>query len=302
MKKIVDELHTLRDMVRWGTTQLQKAQVYFGHGFDNAWDEALFLALHVLHLSSQDATKAADARLLIDEKIAIADLYQRRIDERKPAAYLVQEAWFADLAFYVNEKVIIPRSPMAELIEQQFVPYVDPDQVHAILDLCTGSGCIAIACARAFPEAEITGVDISPEALAIAEINRQRHQLTQSVQLLQSDLFSNIPQQARYDIIISNPPYVSHQELAELAPEYRHEPQLSLDGGHDGLALIRPMIEKAASFLTPNGILIVEVGNRANSLMEQFPHLPFLWLEFARGGHGVFLLTQQQLKEYANLS
>jgi len=303
----IQELRTLRDMVRWGATEFQKANLCFGHGFDNAWDEALFLALHALHLSPQEETKSADARLLTHERQEIADLYQRRITERKPVAYLTQEAWFAGLPFYVDEHVIIPRSPIAELIEQSFAAYIHEDEVTHILDLCTGSGCIAIACALAFPHAQVDAVDISKEALIIAEKNRHRHQVTDSVRLIQSDLFNrlrddHVSEEYVYNLIISNPPYVNAEEMAELAPEYRHEPELALKGGEDGLTLVARIIQEAPHFLAPHGILVVEIGNNAEALVEKFPQLPFLWLEFNRGGHGVFLLTKEQLEKHEDLS
>ncbi len=292
----IQELKTLRDIVRWGATEFSKAQLCFGHGIDSAWDEALLLARKILCLSPEDELKAADARLLAAEKQEIASLYQRRINERKPAAYLTQEAWFAGLPFYVDERVIIPRSPIAELIEQSFSPYLDHVAAPHILDLCTGSGCIAIACALAFEDAQVDAVDISANALAVAEKNVEQHGLTAVVKLIQSDLFQQLPN-ASYDLIVSNPPYVDAEDMANLPPEFHHEPVLALAAGQDGLSLVRQIIKEAPHFLAPQGVLVVEVGNSAAALIEQFPHLPFLWLEFNRGGHGVFLLTKEQLEE-----
>jgi ribosomal protein L3 glutamine methyltransferase len=296
----IQELKTLRDMVRWGATEFQKAQLFYGHGFDNAWDEALFLAASVLHLTPQEETKAADARLLSTEKQQIAALYQRRIAERKPVAYLTNEAWFAGLPFYVDERVIIPRSPIAELIEQGFAPYLDETEVLRVLDLCTGSGCIAIACALAFPEAMIYAVDISPDALNVAKKNVEKHQLQENIRLIQSNLLDQLALNANnfntFDLIVSNPPYVDAAEMANLAAEYRHEPTLALEAGENGLLLVERIIAEAPRFLAPGGILVVEVGNSAAALCARFPELPFLWLEFSRGGDGVFLLTKEQLE------
>lgn len=291
---VIQELHTFRDMVRWGATEFNKAKLTFGHGFDNAWDEALFLARKILHLSMDEETKAADARLLTVEKQAIAELYQRRIQQKIPSPYLVNEAWFAGLPFYVDQRVIIPRSPIAELIEVGFEPYLDPQRVTHILDLCTGSGCIAIACSMAFPDAQVDAVDISPDALAVAEKNIQLHQVEDRVRLWQADLFAPLPE-AAYDLIVSNPPYVSEEEMLHLPTEYSHEPTLALAAGIDGLAVVKRILKEVPRYLAPGGVLVVEVGNSAESLIAAFPDLPFLWLEFNRGGQGVFLLTKEQL-------
>lgn len=288
------ELQTLRDMVRWGASQFNAANLTFGHGIDNAWDEALFLARHVLHLTPAEDDKAADARLLVSERLHIAQLFQRRIAERKPAAYLTREAWFAGLPFYVDERVLIPRSPMAELIEHGFSPWLDETPITRVLDLCTGSGCIAIACALAFPDAEVDAVDICSEALEVARQNVERHGATHSVNLIHSDLFSGlIPR--NYDLIVSNPPYVNAEDMAQLPLEYHHEPVLALAAGEDGLDIVVRIINEAKHYLSPQGVLIVEVGNSAPALEARFPDLPLLWLEFKHGGHGVFVLTAEQL-------
>jgi len=282
-------------MVRWGASEFNAAGLFCGHGIDNAWDEALFLARHVLHLTPAEDTFAADARLLTAEKEKIAALFVRRIQERMPAAYLTGEAWFAGLPFYVDQRVIIPRSPTAELIEEGFSPWLDDVEVTNVLDLCTGSGCIAIACAMAFPGAQVDAIDISAEALVVAEKNIIRHHLVNEVQLRQSDLFTNVPLK-KYDLIISNPPYVAAEEMRNLPAEYLHEPALALGGGEDGLDLVAEILKQAPKYLAPHGILVVEVGNSAVSVESRFPDLPFVWLEFKRGGDGVFLLTAEQLQ------
>lgn len=288
------QLLTFRDMVRWGTSLFNAANLHFGHGHTNAWDEALVLVRHALHLSPAEDKYVVDARLLDSEREQIAALFHRRITERKPAAYLTHEAWFAGLPFYVDESVIIPRSPIAELIEQGFAPWIEDGFASPILDMCTGSGCIAIACAMHFPEAEIDAVDISKDALAVAQQNIERHHADQ-VRLIQSDLFKNVPKR-EYQVIICNPPYVDEQDMATLPAEYRHEPTLALSGGKDGLDLVAQILEQAAEYLAPEGILIVEVGNSAPAADKRFGNYPLTWLEFERGGSGVFLLTKEQLQ------
>ncbi|MFU8798255.1 MAG: 50S ribosomal protein L3 N(5)-glutamine methyltransferase, partial [Gammaproteobacteria bacterium] len=238
---------TLREYLYQITQQFEAAGLYYGHGTDNAWDEAMALMLHVL-----------DSRLTSEEQKKIKNLVQRRIEERKPVAYLTHEAWFAGLKLYVDERVLIPRSPLAELIEHRFSPWIQPEHVHHILDLCTGSGCIALACAQAFPDVAIDAVDISADALDVAKINRDKY--FPKVNLIQSDLFLHVGHK-KYDVIISNPPYVDAQDMADLPAEYRHEPALGLAAGQDGLDLVRTILKEAANYLTPNGILIVEVGN-----------------------------------------
>jgi ribosomal protein L3 glutamine methyltransferase len=282
-------------MVRFGASQFNAAGLYFGHGYTNAWDEALCLVRHALHLSPQEDKHVAEARLLMTERERIAALFQARIQTRKPAAYLTQEAWFAGLSFYVDERVIVPRSPIAELIEQQFSPYLPDRPITRILDLCTGSGCIAIACALHFPEASVDAVDISADALAVARMNVSRHQMDTQVQLIQSDLFQALPQQ-RYDMIVCNPPYVDAADMAALPAEYHHEPALALAGGQDGLDLVAQILKQAPDYLAPGGILIVEVGNSAAAAEIRFSNYPLIWLSFERGGAGVFLLSESQIQ------
>ncbi|HLB57450.1 MAG TPA: 50S ribosomal protein L3 N(5)-glutamine methyltransferase, partial [Gammaproteobacteria bacterium] len=230
------ELYTIRDFIRWAVSQFNEAGLFFGHGTDSAWDEAIALILPTLHLSHSINPAVLDARLTPKERETVNKLIHRRVEERIPVPYLTHEAWFAGLSFYVDERVLIPRSPIAELIENQFQPWIEPDTVDTILDLCTGSGCIAIACAKSFPESTVEASDISAEALAVAKINVLRHHLEDQVHLYQSDLFEQLPQQKekKYDIIVSNPPYVDAIDLAELPAEYRHEPSLGLAAGQDG--------------------------------------------------------------------
>lgn len=291
------ELKTIRDFIRFATSQFNEAGLYYGHGTDNSWDEAVALVLHSLHLPHDVDRGVLDANLTTKECSALLSLIEKRVTHRIPVPYLTHEAWFSGLSFYVDERVLIPRSPIAELIEQQFQPWIEEEQVHRILDLCTGSGCIAIACAYAFPDAEVDASDISPDALAVAKINVLRHAVEDRVNLLQSDLFTNLPKQ-KYDIIISNPPYVSTSEMVELPKEYTHEPSLGLVAGNEGLDVAINILRSASDYLQPHGLLIVEVGNSEVALSEMYANVPFTWLEFQRGGGGVFLLTAEQLREY----
>ncbi len=294
INEAITELRTIRDMLRWAVSRFNAAQLFYGHGTDNAWDEAVALVLHTLHLPLDVDPKIIDARLTQSERCAIAELISRRILDRVPAAYLTHKAWFAGLAFYVDERVLIPRSPIAELIEQQFSPWIESQDVNNILDLCTGSGCIAIACANYFPDAQVDAIDISKDALAVAKTNCDQHQVTEQVNLIESNLFEKINNK-KYDIIVSNPPYVAAAEMQALPKEYQHEPALGLAAGNDGLDIVKHILKQAKQHLTPHGILIVEVGNSEEALIKQFPDLPFTWLEFQRGDGGVFLLTAEQL-------
>jgi ribosomal protein L3 glutamine methyltransferase len=298
MEPIIDELHTLGDFIRWGASQFEKAELFFGHGTDNTIDEAIVLVSHVLHLPSEIPDILWHSRVVKSEKQEILKLFDRRIQERIPAAYLTDEAWFADIRFYVDQRVLIPRSPIAELIRQQFEPFIKVKQVGRMLDLCTGSGCIAIACAMlAFPHAMIDAVDLSNDALEVAQKNIKHYGLEQRVHAFHSDLFSALAGK-KYDLILCNPPYVDAQELRNMPAEYRHEPKLGLEAGTDGLFFVKKILRQAAEHLTDKGILIAEVGVSQTSLIEEYPMVPFLWLDFQQGGNGVFLLTVEQLRNY----
>lgn len=300
LEQIADQLSTIKDGIRWGASRFNEAGLCYGHGLSSALDEAVYLCLHALHLPHDFPVEYFDSRLTYDEKIKLLRLLELRIETRQPAAYLTHEAWFMGLKFYVNEHVLVPRSPIAELIEQQFEPWVESERVDSILDLCTGSGCIAIACAYAFDWADVDAVDISAHALQVAQDNVNAHDLEERVSLIESDLFAHVPPR-HYDIIVSNPPYVDAEDMADLADEYLHEPELGLAAGDDGLDLVIPMLQQAREFLTDQGILLVEVGNSQRALQQQFPQVAFNWLDFERGGHGVFLLTAQQLDDYADI-
>lgn len=288
------ELLTIRDYIRFATSLFNENVLFYGHGTESAWDEAIALVLHTLHLPHQILPHILDANLTQDEKERLYDLISRRIKERIPVPYLTHEAWFAGLPFYVDERVLIPRSPIAELIENQFEPWVDPLNLTNILDLCTGSGCIAIACASYLPDAMVDACDISDDALTVAKMNALRHHIEDHVTFYKSDLFKNIPPK-KYDLIVSNPPYVDAIEMAELPQEFHHEPKLALAGGQEGLDIVTDILAQAHAYLNPKGILIVEVGNSEAALIKKFPDMPFTWLEFERGGGGVFLLTKEQL-------
>ncbi|MBA2654876.1 MAG: 50S ribosomal protein L3 N(5)-glutamine methyltransferase [Gammaproteobacteria bacterium] len=296
LTQVSQELTTLRDYIRWGYSRFNAANLYYGHGTDNSWDEAVHLILSALHLPPDISPDLMSSTLTLVERRNLCELIFRRIDERIPAAYLTKEAWFAGLPFHVDERVIIPRSPLGELIEKGFSPWLDNHTPHHILDLCTGSGCIAIACAVEFAESQIDAVDISADALDVAKSNVVRHNLESQVNLIQSDLYQNV--KGKYDLIISNPPYVSHQEYDALPQEYSHEPSLALKANDDGLELAKRILKNAGEHLYSEGVLIVEVGNSQEALMENYPEVPFLWLDFERGGDGVFLLTAEQVKQY----
>lgn len=286
-------MKNLIDLVRLGESQFKKADLYFGHGTTCAWDEAAYLALFALKLSPTTPLETV-TELTVEQQQNITALFDKRINAGKPAAYLTHEAWFCGLPFYVDERVMIPRSPLAELIANEFSPWLSHSPLR-ILDLCTGSGCIAIACAHVFPETKITATDLSKDALAVANINIKKHNLENQLTLIQSDLFSAVPLQA-YDIIISNPPYVGHAEYQDLPKEYHFEPTLAFEGGdEDGLKLVNQMIQHAKQYLAPHGILVVEVGNSQAALIKRYPHLPFVWLEFEHGEAEIFLLTAAQL-------
>ena len=276
------------------TRQLQRAHLHYGHGTDKARDDAAALVWHALKLPSRPTAARLRRGATAPQLATLGALVARRIGERVPVVYLTRRCWFAGLEFYVDERVLIPRSPLAELIERGFAPWADAARVRRVADVGTGSGCIAIACARALPRARVDAVDISPAALAVARRNIRRHRLGRRVRALASDHLSALQPDA-YDIIVSNPPYVGRIEMATLPPEYRHEPATALAAGVDGLDSVRAILRGAARCLRARGILVVEVGNTEARVRRQFPRLPFTWLEFSRGGGGVFLLTREQL-------
>ncbi len=295
---------TVRELIARGARRLAAARVFLGHGTDNYRDEAAALVWHALGLPWKSVTEARGPPREYGRRVsaagveAVRALVRRRIHERIPAVYLTQRTWFAGLPFHVDERVLIPRSPLAELIERRFAPWVAPPGPQRILDLGTGSGCIAIACARAFPRARVDAVDISAAALEVARINLRRHRLAGRVRLRKSDHFTALGR-ATYDMIVSNPPYVGAREIARLPPEYRHEPRLALSSGDDGLDSVRVILRDAGRHLRPDGVLVVEVGNSERVLRRKFPALPAVWLEFERGGGGVFLITAGGLAAHA---
>jgi len=287
----------LDDIIREGAARFEAAGLHYGHGTDNALDEALMIAAHVAGLPVLPTDDALQAIPSEDVRREILALYERRIHERIPAAYLIHTAWFAGLPFYVDERVLVPRSPVAELIGEQFQPWIDAGRVRRILDLCTGSGCIAIACAMAFPEAEVDATDISAEALEVAALNVTRHALQDRVRLIRSDLFDVVPP-GRYDLIISNPPYVPQPLVMKLPQEYQHEPEFGLAAGDAGLDIVMRILADAPDYLAADGMLVVEVGLSQDSLEQACPRLPFTWLEFEHGGEGVFILGAEAVREY----
>lgn len=296
MTSLIEDLHTVRDYLRYASSQFAASRVFFGHGTDNVWDEAVHLVMRSLHLPLENNTLFLDARLTLEERQLILERIRRRIDERVPMAYLLGEAWFMGMPFHVDERVLVPRSPIGELIENGFQPWLGDKPVERILDLCTGSGCIGIGAASVFEDASVDLSDISPEALAVAESNIEFHELRDRVRTVQSDVFANISGQ--YDIIVSNPPYVDAEDLADMPQEFHHEPALGLAAGNDGLDIAHRIIAGAAEHLTPGGLLVVEVGNSWVALDEAYPELPFIWLEFSNGGDGVFAITEQDLRQW----
>ena len=282
---------SVRAVIRRVARRLKRANVHFGHGTDNPRDEAAWLVGSVLKLSPQELEPHLKDELNPTQQAAIDSLMELRISTRKPLAYLLREAWFAGLKFYVDERVIVPRSLTGEYIMARFHPWVEPARVHRILDLCTGSGCMAVALAHAFPDARVEAADISDAALAVARLNVENHALRDRVQLMQSDLFDGLPG-SRYDLIVTNPPYVARAEMKSLPPEYRHEPALALDAGPEGLDVVMRILTEALAHLNSDGILVGEVGNSAATLQNKFPSIPFTWLTSETGDESVFLLSR----------
>jgi len=268
--------------------------LHYGHGTDNPFDEAVYLVLGALGIPFDSDDSILDAELEDSKVQSVHDLIRRRIREHIPVAYLINEAWFCGLSFYIDERVLVPRSPLAELIEEKFSPWMPAVDIPRILDIGTGSACIAIACAHAFPDALIDAVDIDSGALAVAGINVERYGMADRIRLIRSDLYEKLGD-ARYDLIVANPPYVGREELTMLPEEYSHEPVTGLYAGKEGLDVVERILQQSGSHMNKNGILVVEVGNGQDAVARNFPHLPFIWLDFERGGEGVFLLTSRDL-------
>ena len=298
-EEAADELHTIADMIRWSVSRMNEAGIYFGHGTDNPWDEAALLVTHALNLPWNLQPQWHSAHLTRSERLAVIELLLIRIEQRVPAPYLLGVAWFCGQPYVVDERVLIPRSPIGQMIEQSFAPWWQgavadgKPAPQRILDLCTGSGCIGIACAHQFEQAEVELLDISFDALEVADENIMGHQVSDRVMALQSDLFAAAS--GKYDLIVSNPPYVDADDMNSLPDEYHHEPELALAAGDDGLDLVRIMLKEARQYLNDDGLLVVEVGNSWPALAAAYPQLPFVWPEFERGGHGVFVLQAKDL-------
>jgi ribosomal protein L3 glutamine methyltransferase len=288
-------LVSVRDCLRYAVSRFNRAELFFGHGSDNAYDEAVYLILHTLYLPLEQLDPFLDARLLPAELESVLAIVHRRINERLPAAYLTHEAWLGEHNFYVDERVIVPRSFIAELLRAKLAPWLAaPEAVGDVLDLCTGSACLAILAALAFPAANVDAADLSPDALEVAAINVDEYGLGERIELIESDLFDQL-QGRRYDLIVSNPPYVNAESVADLPPEYQHEPELALGSGDDGLDATRLILQRAHAHLKPGGVLVVEIGHNRDALIAAFPDLPFVWLDTSGGDQFVFLLTREAL-------
>ena len=293
-----ESLITVRDWLRFAISRFNEAKLFFGHGTDNAFDEAAYLILHTLHLPLDRLDPFLDASLTHGESAQIQAVIERRVNERVPASYLTNEAWLGDHSFYVDERVIVPRSFIAELLREQLAPWVNhPDEVGSVLDMCTGSGCLAILAALTFPNAHVDAVDLSRDALAVAARNIDDYGLNDRVEQIESDLFTALDGRT-YDVIISNPPYVNAESVAALPPEYRAEPALALGSGVDGLDATRTILAQAATHLNPGGLLVVEIGHNRDVLEAAYPTLPFTWLETESGDQYVFMLRREDLSEH----
>ena len=322
LKEALENLSTIRDFIRFGVTILRQYDAHLGQGTEDFFAESSALVMQTLSLDWSADAEILDAKLLPSEKQAVLDLLEVRVNQRIPTSYLLNLAYFAGKPFYVDDRVLIPRSPIAELIADRFAPFFldehgqmqtdqhslpDATQPTAlktperILDLCTGSGCIAIALAYAYPDAAVDATDISKDALEVAAINVEHHNMQYQVALLESDLFDRVPAENQYDLIVSNPPYVDAEDMADLPAEFHHEPELALAAGQDGLDLVRKMLAVAADYLSENGLLIIEVGNSEWALKQNFNKIDFHWLTFQNGGSGIFALTAQQCREYQNI-
>ncbi len=319
LQEAADNLTTIRDFIRFGVTALRQYDAHLGQGTEDFFAESSALVLQTLALDWNANPDILDSKLLPSEKAEFISLLERRINEKVPTSYLLNLAYFCEKPYYVDERVLIPRSPIAELINNRFAPYcldenhqpreaannlpenAQPKMPRRILDMCTGSGCIAIALAYAFPEAEVDATDISKEALEVAAINAEHHNKQFEVALLESDLFSKIPAENQYDLIVSNPPYVDAEDMADLPAEFLHEPELALAAGQDGLDLVRKMLAQAADYLTEDGLIVIEVGNSEWAMRQNFNTVDFYWLQFQKGGSGIFALTAAQCREYRDL-
>lgn len=291
-----EALYSVRDLIRYAVSSFNAQKLFFGHGSDNAWDEAVYLVLHALHLPPDQLEPFMDARVLPSERQAALNLIDLRCEQRLPAPYLTHEAWLQGYAFHVDQRVIIPRSPIAELLMNQLSPWIaDPYEVTGILDLCTGSGCLAIIAAHQFPEAFVDATDISKDALDVALINVAQHGLKDRLNLHHGSLYDPLPVSAQYDLIISNPPYVNSASMLTLPPEYRHEPSLALAGGDDGMDLVRTIIEQAPAHMRENGLLLIEIGHERPYFEAAFPELEPVWLDTAEASDQILLLTKEQL-------
>ena len=295
ISEAAQSLYTVRDYLRFAVSRFNQANLFFGHGSNNAHDEAAYLVLHTLHLPLDRLDPFLEARLTDSERTEVLNIIHRRVESRIPAAYLTHQALLGNFSFYVDERVIVPRSFIAELLFNQLSPWItEPGNISNVLDLCTGSGCLAIIAAHAFPNSSIDAVDLSPPALAVAERNVTDYELQDRICLIESDLFAKLDSK-RYDLIISNPPYVDAESVKTLPPEYLHEPELALGSGHDGLDAARIILKNAAQHLTENGVLVVEIGHNRIALEAAFPNLPFTWLDVSAGDQYVFMLHKNDL-------
>ncbi len=294
----IHNLKTVRDLFRWAITEMEKSDLSFGHGSPSAYDEASFLVCRGLKLPFEHFEEFLDANLTHEELVELVRIIDERVHKKIPAAYILKEAWLTEHRFYIDERALIPRSYIAELLEEDLAPWVeDPYAVGSVLDLCTGSGCLAILAKGVFPNATVTGSDLSEDALEVAKINRRDYGLEDELELVRGDLFENL-QGRRFDIIISNPPYVTQQSMDALPEEYRHEPEMALGAGDDGMDVIRRMLPEAREHLNDGGMLIVELGDNADFCEALFPGLPFMWLETSGGGDQVFLVMKEDLDAY----
>lgn len=299
--EVTENLQTLGDFLRFSVSQASTADLYCGHGTTQIWDDMASLILGSLSLPMDSPNWIWGSRLLPQEKHHLFEQITRRIEQKVPVPYLTHEAWFAGLPFYVDERVLIPRSPFAQIIETQFAPWIAADSIQSVLEIGTGSACMAIATALALPEADIYAVDISPDALAVAKMNVDKHHLNHQIHLSLSDVFNAIPETQCFDLIISNPPYVDDEDMQSLPKEYHHEPTLALAAGKDGLDIVHRILKHAAKHLNPQGILMVEVGNSSGALVEAYPTVPFIWVELNEGDDGIFVLTRETLLSHEDL-